>query len=208
MASLVGGLRGTLTERGYQHHARLLSAFDRDAINPPVDDPVDLPVLGALPAAALAAAEVDPSIAHPVRLLSPSAPWTQTRAYVREPPDGRFLGGYAHATLAGTPDGENQAVGSGISVGLVLLDAGIHYPPHQHPADEVYVPLGAAQWLDSTDGRYRPRAAGVPIHHVPWQPHAVRTATQPLLAVYLWSGDVATPSRWCAPDAARNEDRS
>lgn len=59
------------------------------------------------------------------------------------------------------------------------------------------MPLGDADWLDDDATTYRARPGGIPLHHRPWQPHAMRTGSRPLLAVYLWSGDVTTPSRWC-----------
>ncbi len=208
VSSLVRAVQDLLAGHSFQHHARLLGAFYDGSIVPPAGDPIDLRVLGVLPAAsAVAASQADANLAEPVQLLSLSAPWRQTAAYVRDPPDDRFLDGYAHATLAGRPDAEHRSVDCGLSVGLLLLGGGVHYPPHQHPADEVYVPLGTATWLDSTDGTYRARPAGVPVHHRPWQPHAVRTGIQPLLAVYLWSGDVTTPSRWCGPDPTSSVDR-
>ena len=207
MAALVRAVRDLLAGHSYLHHAHLISAIDGDSVVPPVDKPVDLAVLDSLPeASAVAAVQADATLTDPVRRLSRSASWTQTSAYVRDPPDDRFLDRYAHATIAGPRDAENQSVARGMSVGLLLLGAGVHYPPHHHPADEVYVPLGTASWLDSTDGTYRARAAGIPVHHHPWQPHAIRTAS-PLLAIYLWSGDVTTPSRWCDTDSASGVDR-
>lgn len=132
-------------------------------------------------------------LADAIAVLGPSAPWTRTAGYVADPPNSRFLDGYAHVTLAAAPDGAP----SGAALGLLLLGAGVDYPPHHHPADEVYLPLTPARWVHGLDEDHRPEPPGVPIHHRPWQPHGMGTDDRPLLAVYFWSGDVATPSQFC-----------
>ncbi|WP_353074134.1 dimethylsulfonioproprionate lyase family protein [Amycolatopsis carbonis] len=59
------------------------------------------------------------------------------------------------------------------------------------PADEVYLPLTGARW--STDqSPYVAREPGTALHHAPAQPHAIHTDAVPLLARYLWRGDLHT----------------
>jgi hypothetical protein len=54
------------------------------------------------------------------------------------------------------------------------------------------VPLtGQSLWQRSNqDWAYR--ASGLPIYHAARMPHAMRTETVPLLALYLWRGDNLT----------------
>jgi hypothetical protein len=40
-------------------------------------------------------------------------------------------------------------------------------------------------------------AAGVLVHHAPWQPHALWTDGRPVLLAYVWTGDVCTPAAFC-----------
>ena len=83
------------------------------------------------------------------------------------------------------------------AVGVLLLAPDNVYPHHRHPADEVYLPLTVAQWSSGQDEPFTALEPGRPLHHEPLQPHAVRTADERLLALYLWTGDTTTPARLC-----------
>jgi len=72
--------------------------------------------------------------------------------------------------------------------GLLVLGPNIVYPDHHHVAEEIYIPLtGGTQWRKG-EGGFVPRAAGEVIHHPSSVNHAMRTGTEPLLALYLWRG--------------------
>lgn len=69
------------------------------------------------------------------------------------------------------------------------------YPLHHHPAAEAYLVLsGDAEWRRGA-GRWRWEPPGSVIYHAPGVPHATRAGADPLLAVYLWRGDLATHAR-------------
>ncbi len=73
--------------------------------------------------------------------------------------------------------------------GVLLLGPDTHYPSHQHAAEELYVPLsGDADWQRG-HGDFEARRPGDGIFHARGEPHAMRTATAPLLALYLWRGE-------------------
>ena len=75
-----------------------------------------------------------------------------------------------------------------LSCGALILGADVHYPPHRHEADEIYVPLaGNALWLEGKT--WQRKAPGMVIHHSPNQVHAMRTQAEPLLALYLWKSE-------------------
>lgn len=102
------------------------------------------------------------------------------------------MDGYGYLELAG-PIG--PYVDHGLAAGVLLLGPGRLYPPHAHPAEEVYIPLaGTAEWWRD-GGTFRAITPGTPIHHPPNVRHATRTLEEPLLAAYVWMGDVATPAR-------------
>ena len=76
--------------------------------------------------------------------------------------------------------------------GLFFQPANYDYTWHRHAAEEFYTPIsGAAEW--SAAGRapltMTPRNRQL-IHHAPWQEHATRTGDEPLLAYWLWRGDL------------------
>ena len=108
-----------------------------------------------------------------------------------------FAGGYAYANLADeTPPSSDDP----IRMGLLLQRAGIDYPGHAHDAEEFYFILsGEAHWrIDSGEFTARP---GDLIHHTPCAIHAMETAVAPLLALWVWRGEL-TGRFWyeSAPD--------
>jgi quercetin dioxygenase-like cupin family protein len=128
----------------------------------------------------------------PLAALEPSLRWVQNPNYVAAPPDPAFLENYGYAVLAG-PGGliETRAV----ALGLLLLGPGTHYPTHRHPAVEIYVVAsGESEW-HMGEGSWRRRPAGDVIRHESMVPHATRALTDPLLAVYVWRGDLDTHAR-------------
>lgn len=170
----------------------------RTAASLPGKGPIALRYLE--PALAAARSAGDGVITALVAAALAGAVWTQTAAYVRNPPYRDFLAGYTHTALLG-PTSANpvaaEATGR-VALGVLLLGPDLVYPAHEHPADEVYLPLTVARWARGGDARYRSRPAGLPLHHEPWQPHGMRTDAAPLLALYVWRGDTTTPARFCA----------
>ena len=77
-----------------------------------------------------------------------------------------------------------------VRAGLLFQAPNITYPHHSHAAEEIYLSLsGPVEWqVDETDWRHS--FAGDFTHHLPHQPHAIRTGTIPLLAAWGWTGDI------------------
>jgi len=124
--------------------------------------------------------------------VAPRLTWTQNPNYRRSPPSPEFLDNYGYAVLAGPSDGPPAlARHDQLAFGVLLLGPHTHYPLHHHPAAEVYIPLNRAEWWRG-DGPWREEAAGAVIHHPPNMPHATRAGGAPLLALYLWRGELAT----------------
>lgn len=163
----------------------------------PVPPAVRLPVCrfwdAALDHAATGAAA---ALVPGLRALGGRLHWTQNPNYRRRPPDGAFLDRYGYAVLVGPSDSAPGLVVDGrLALGVLLLGPGTHYPLHHHPAVEVYCPLsGDGEWWRGA-GPWRREPAGALIYHAPHVPHATRTGAGPLLAVYLWQGDLATDAR-------------
>jgi quercetin dioxygenase-like cupin family protein len=132
------------------------------------------------------------SLLAPLAALEPSLRWVQNPNYVAAPPDPGFLENYGYAVLAG-PGGliETRA----LALGLLLLGPGTHYPSHRHPAAEIYVVAsGEGEWRMGEQPWHR-RPAGDVIRHDSMVPHATRALVEPLLAVYVWRGDLDTHAR-------------
>jgi quercetin dioxygenase-like cupin family protein len=81
-----------------------------------------------------------------------------------------------------------------VCLGLTLIGPNTYYPPHAHPAIELYYVIsGTATW--TADGISRQNSPGAFILHPSEIVHAMRTEREPHLAVYSWTGaDVQTTS--------------
>lgn len=141
----------------------------------------------------------DPAVADlaPVlRELGRHLRWHQTGAYRRHPPGPGFLDNYGYAVIAGPADGAPALLRHDrLALGVLMLGPDTHYPRHHHPAREIYLPLHPAQWWRG-DGPWRPEPPGAVIYHASGESHATRTGNHPLLALYLWVGDLATSARF------------
>ncbi len=134
------------------------------------------------------------AVAVSLEALAPALRWTQNPNYRAAPPSPDFLANYGYAQLAGPPDVPTLLVTETLAFGLLLLGPGLLYPSHRHPAAEIYLPLTAAAWQRGEAG-WRRVPAGEPIYHPPHLAHATRAGENPLLALYLWQGDLATAAR-------------
>ena len=160
----------------------------------------DLPVLRWLPDLAR---DITPFGAELVRDLCRSAPslnWRQT--YTTRDLDRAFLDNYGWSEIVGAAG----PIDSGrMACGFLLLGPSTLYPLHRHAAEELYVPIrGMAAWQQG-DAVWREQPPGAPIHHRSEEPHAMRTAAQPLLALYVWRGaNLAQKARLDAAQASQS----
>lgn len=140
---------------------------------------------------ALAAAEYHaPQLTAAVRPLAEILPWRYGYAPRPDAPGLEHRMAWAELVGPAAPFRSDH-----VGLGLTLIGPHTYYPPHRHPAAEVYrVVAGTAEW--TAGGRTVPRPPGSVILHLPNVVHAMRTAEQPLLAVYSWGGDVVSPSVW------------
>ena len=81
-----------------------------------------------------------------------------------------------------------------VRAGLLFQAPTITYPRHSHAAEEIYFPLtGSVDW-QTDNAIWCQHEAGSFIHHLPYQPHAIRTGKIPLLTIWGWTGDIAAHS--------------
>ena len=107
--------------------------------------------------------------------------WGQT--YTEADFGKKFIENYGWLEVFGT---RGHFDSKKIAGGFVILGPGIVYPDHHHVAEEIYIPLtGGADWRMG-DGPFRRREAGEIVHHASNVNHAMRTAEEPLLALYVW----------------------
>jgi quercetin dioxygenase-like cupin family protein len=161
------------------------------ARDPAADAGSPLPILAQLPAALGAARDAVPDLADPLAEMLPALSWTQNPNYRRHPPSSGFLARYGYAQLAGPSNIPTLVAKEDLALGVLMLAPGTVYPAHSHPAEEVYLPLVPARWQRGEEG-WRDRRAGDLIHHPSGMVHATQAGEAPLLALYLWLGDLRT----------------
>lgn len=137
----------------------------------PADPPQALPVLRHLPSI------VEwPDLAR--------LPWTDGDFAMPAAINGRN----AYAELVGP---EGPFLSARCRFGFYLQAPDCLYPPHSHAAEELYLLLsGTAEWRLEESEPFLPAIPGL-VHHLPQQKHAMRTAASPLLALWVWLGDIS-----------------
>jgi hypothetical protein len=154
-----------------------------------------LPVCRFWEAALAAAGPGVATLRDALRRLGPELAWVQNPNYRSRPPAPDFLANYGYAVIIGPKDGPPApAHDPQLALGVLLLGPGTEYPAHHHPAVEHYLPLIAADWWRADEG-WRQQPPGTLIHHASNVGHAMRAGREPLLALYLWRGDLATYAR-------------
>jgi hypothetical protein len=141
----------------------------------------------ALPRTALGAA-----IAQAAHLFH----WRQNPNYTAANMGAAFMAGYGYVEFAGPKEALFHA--PDIRVGLLLLGPHLHYPPHAHPAEEIYHPLTSGGLWRRGQEDWRTVPAGHAIHHPPMMVHETRATDSTLLALYCWRGNTVTEAQLTA----------
>lgn len=132
-------------------------------------------------APALAAAEGGgrAEIAAAFAAVEPRLTWRR-RASAR-PEDAEFWTGHANAMILG-PDGlEDRA---DLWVGATIMAPGVTYVDHDHPPEEVYLPLAPGEWWNAEMDWTDPGPEGA-IYNPPSILHKMRAGAGPFLALWF-----------------------
>ena len=132
-------------------------------------------------------------LALAIAAAAPLFRWRQNPNYNSGSMGAAFMAGYGYVEFVGPKEALFHA--TDIRAGLLVLGPGLHYPPHAHPAEEVYHPLTAGGEWRRGDEPWRNVPAGSAIHHPPMMVHETRAGPATLLALYCWCGDTATEAR-------------
>ncbi|NNL78822.1 MAG: transcriptional regulator [Desulfobacterales bacterium] len=145
--------------------------------------PQTLPVLSWMSEALAAAGKKADYIVNMLASLANHLTWGQT--YSAGDFGAGFLEKYGWTELIGL---RGPIANDRMACGFLFLGPDIEYPQHSHEAEEVYLPLsGPTLWMRG-NADWESRAPCRPIYHGSRLPHAMRTESVPLLALYLWRG--------------------
>jgi hypothetical protein len=121
------------------------------------------------------------SVTQELFRLAPSLHWGQS--YPASAVGAQFLENYGWAEVAGL---HGPIPSEHVAIGFLILGPATLYPRHRHEAEEIYVPVsGTAAWQGG-NGIWRNEPPRAVIVHERNEPHAIRTSSEPLLALYLW----------------------
>ena len=98
-----------------------------------------------------------------------------------------FIDNYAHVELVGT---RGHFASDRLAGGLVLFGPGLVYPDHWHLAEELYFPLTDGALWSRNGGPFVERKSGEFIFHESNMAHAMTMQSNPLLALWVWRGNV------------------
>ena len=166
-----------------------------DSANFNAPDPARLPVLKDLPDCIGETMLLDADLAAALAAIADDLRWRQSSSYADKLLGEGFIDNYGWTEIIG-PRGFFP--GDDFLLGLLMLGPNRHYKDHYHPAPELNWPLtGPSDWKKGAGG-FETRNAGEPIWHPPLRVHATKTGDRPLLAVWSWTNDTATPAKLVA----------
>ena len=169
-----------------------LSAQDLSTAAQRTPEPHNLPVLTHLPHCIGEVMMFDPALAAAIAAVDGDLKWMQSASYTDRILGEGFSANYGWAEIIG-PNG--FFAGDDLLLGLLMLGPDRHYPDHYHPAPELYWPLTSESFW-SRDGKpFAVKAQGETVWHPSMALHATITNAPPLLAVWCWTRDTATPAR-------------
>ena len=116
---------------------------------------------------------------------SPLAPWRETYRGTNIGED--FLSRFGCYELIGF-DGAFSC--TTMRSFVVYAPAGLHYPWHHHPAEELYLVLGGEAEFHLEGEPSRTLRAGDTAFHPSNRPHAMTTHEHPVMAYVLWRSDL------------------
>jgi hypothetical protein len=155
-------------------------------------EPRGLPVLRHLPQCIGECMLLDPDLAAAIAAVEEHCRWLQSASYTDEILGEGFTASYGWTEIIG-PKGFFP--GDDFLLGLLMLGPDRHYRDHYHPAPELYWPLTAGSLWSRDSGPFTEKPQGNIIWHEQMTMHATKTQDAPLLAVWSWTRDTATPAK-------------
>lgn len=192
---LIGAVASGLGAREGEGVAEVLSLLAEQDVSEAAfraPEPRGLPVLAHLPHCIGETMLIAPDLAASIAAIEEHLQWRQSASYTDAVLGEGFSANYGWAEIIG-PNG--FFAGDDFLLGLLMLGPHRHYRDHYHPAPELYWPLTSeSRW--SREGQpFVEQPQGAIIWHPPMALHATITVETPLLAVWAWTRDTATPAK-------------
>lgn len=163
----------------------VLDALDK-ARCPGDVEPRLLPVVRHLDAVESSADATINAVLDELFRLASVLPWRQTVGYL-DVLSRDYLDNYGYVQLLGPNAIVEHA---DVRVGIGLWGPNLHYPAHQHEAEELYHVLAGEPSFIDADGESRVTRPGDAVRHAPWQVHSQDFGSTPTVLLYCWTGAV------------------
>lgn len=132
----------------------------------------------------------DKRILELLAMVDKKMEWTE--GYSNETKDKHFLENFSYGEIIG-PRGIYYH--ESVTIGLTIMGPNLYYPWHYHPAVELYYVLNTGtKWGINKEALVDVEASTL-ILHPSMVPHATMTGTNPMVALWFWTGDTLTKSR-------------
>ena len=76
---------------------------------------------------------------------------------------------------------------------LIYMPAGLYYPWHSHPAEELYLVLSGKAQFKRDGCQDTELSEGMSLYHKTNQPHAIETTDEPMLSLVVWRNHLDIP---------------
>ncbi|WP_145407630.1 dimethylsulfonioproprionate lyase family protein [Paenibacillus xylanexedens] len=131
------------------------------------------------------------SLAAAIRPLAPFLHWTF--GYPPHPLHPNLESQVSFTQIIGPDD---LGMADHLLIGLTLLAPETFYPAHVHPAVEIYIPIGGVGIWSKGNEQPTAKAPGTMILHQSGIVHTTESKLDPVLALYIWRGDLITSSKF------------
>ncbi len=125
---------------------------------------------------------------------APLAQWRYTYEGSKIDPD--FIERFGCYCMIGSGGFWSSAQLSGY---VVYMPPGLHYPWHQHPAEEMYVMLAGSAEFHLQGQPPQTLTAGQAVFHPSGVPHATTTHDDPMMAYVTWRNHLDIVPEWTDP---------
>ncbi|WP_293572712.1 dimethylsulfonioproprionate lyase family protein [Phaeobacter sp.] len=161
-------------------------AFPQDITFGDVDPVLLTPYHGFIAQTGLSAGPFD-TLRDGFMAAAPHARWRQH--YTADEISQDFVDQFGCYCLVGE---EGPFQSATLRAWMVYMPPGLHYPWHQHPAEELYFVVSGKADFHAAGRESRALGAGEVSFHASDQPHAMTTAADPVMCLVMWRNGFET----------------
>ena len=122
-----------------------------------------------------------------IRAAAPTMRWRET--YRQDADGASFMDRWGCFTIIGA---DSPFASDALRLFVVYMPAGLHYPSHRHPAEEIYLVLAGRARFWRAGHPDQTLREGHTVFHASNQVHALETGDSPVLCLVAWRNHLET----------------